>query len=175
MRLFESCGAVTSRRVGAVVVVVLAAGSGCGSPCSTGVSGNAAPATGIPTPARPAIARAGHSATIRFRAGRRTAALTMPEPGGVILLYRISAPVGARIRATTQLPSTTVPLLIQTARVGPSGSCHVEASRVTCTVGEEWCPMPAGTWHVHLRKLGGPAGPVTIWFDVGQPPDNQAE
>ena len=102
----------------------------------------------------------------------------MPESDGVILLYRISAPVGARIRGTTQLPSSSAPLLIATtAHAGPTAPtnrCHTNAGRVTCTVGEEWCPMPAGKWHVRLQKLGGPGGSVTVWFRVGQPPATYA-
>ena len=33
--------------------------------------------------------------------------------------------------------------------------------------------MPEGTWRVHLRKLAGPAGAVTIWFRVGDPRGNR--
>jgi hypothetical protein len=64
--------------------------------------------------------------------------------------------------------------LIATSKVGPASTCHVSESRVTCTVGEEWCPMPAGRWQVRLHKLGGPGGEVTVWFHVGQPPAKQA-
>jgi len=99
----------------------------------------------------------------------------MPESGGVILLYRLSAPLGVPIRGATQLPSLTVPLLIGTTGRQQTSYCHAGGARVTCTVGEEWCPMPGGTWHVRLRKLGGPAGNVTVWFHVGQPPSGQAE
>ena len=85
----------------------------------------------------------------------------------MILLYRISAHMGTRVEGTTQLPNTTVPLVIRTSRTGPSSSCGRHGRRVVCTVGEEGCPMPEGTWRVHLRKLAGPAGAVTIWFRVG--------
>jgi hypothetical protein len=98
----------------------------------------------------------------------------MHEPRGVILLYRLQAPAGTRVRATSQLPRLTVPLLIATSRVGPSSSCHGRAARITCTVGEEWCPMPAGTWRIRLHKLAGPAGDVTIWLRIGTPPAGQA-
>jgi hypothetical protein len=99
----------------------------------------------------------------------------MHEPRGVILLYRIQAPAGTRIRGTSQLPPLTVPLSIATSRVGPSSSCYTRAARITCTVGEEWCPMPAGVWRIRLHKLDGPPGPVTIWFRVGLPPGQQAD
>ena len=166
MRLFWSYG------VGALVVAILALGSGCGA-AATGTSGTHAAVTHIRRP--PPTPHSWHRATIHFAEGRQSAAVTMSEPDGVILLYRISAPVGARIRGTTQLPSITVPLVIGTFRVGPSSSCHVDASRVTCTVGEEWCPMPAGAWHLRLRKFAGPAGDVTVWFRLGQPPAKKAD
>jgi hypothetical protein len=41
---------------------------------------------------------------------------------------------------------------------------------MVCTVGEEWCPMPAGTGRVRLRKLAGSAGNVTLVLRVGRPP-----
>jgi len=100
-------------------------------------------------------------------------ALAVHESAGVIVLYRISAPAGTRVEGTTQLPATTVPLLIRTSRTGPSRSCGRHGRRVVCTVGEEGCPMPEGTWRVHLRKRSGPAGAVTIWFRVGDPRGNR--
>src|SRR2546423_13234855 len=109
MRRFWSC------RVGAFAVAIVALGSGCGSTASTGTSGTHATVTHDRKP--PPTAPVRHSATIHFAGGRQSAALTMAEPDGVILLYRISAPVGARIRGTTQLPSTSAPLLIGTSRV----------------------------------------------------------
>jgi hypothetical protein len=114
-----------------------------------------------------------HSATVRFGEGRQAVDFALHEPAGAIVLYRISAPVGTRVRGTTQLPATTVPLLIRTSRTGPSSSCGRHGRRVVCTVGEEGCPMPEGTWRVHLRKLSGPAGAVTIWFRVGDPRGNR--
>ena len=122
---------------------------------------------------RPPVGLSRHSATVRFGTGRQTVDFAMREPAGVILLYRISAPMGTRVEGTTQLPNTTVPLLIRTSRTGPSSSCGRHGRRVVCTVGEEGCPMPEGTWRVHLRKLAGPAGAVTIWFRVGDPRGNR--
>jgi hypothetical protein len=120
------------------------------------------------TPPKPARYR--HSVTIRFGTGRQSRSFRLHEPAGVILLYRIRARAGTRVRGTSRLPRVTVPLVIATSRTGPSSSCHARAARITCTVGEEWCPMPAGVWRVWLRKLGGPAGDVTVWFRVGAPP-----
>jgi hypothetical protein len=168
MRLFGSSGAA------AFVVAILALGSGCGSASSTGASGTPAPDTHAPRAVAPVI-HSGHSASIHFAEGRQSVAFTMRESGGVILLYRLSAPLGVPIRGATQLPSVTVPLLIGTTGTERTSYCHAGGARVTCTVGEQWCPMPGGTWHVRLRKLGGPAGNVTVWFHVGQPPSGQAE
>jgi len=43
---------------------------------------------------------------------------TPAKPDGVILLYRLSARLGARIRGTAQLPSRSAPLLIGTSGRG---------------------------------------------------------
>jgi hypothetical protein len=88
----------------------------------------------------------------------------------VILLYRLRAPVGTNVRGVTRLPSVSAPLSITTAELGPSSSCRREGGTRICTVGEEWGPMPAGTRHIRLRKVAGPAGNVTLVFRVGQPP-----
>jgi len=119
---------------------------------------------------------ASHSYTVEasFRAGGDARSFRLVEPAGVILLYRLSAPAGADVRASVQLPSVTVPLLIGTKRTGPSGACTRSGRAVVCTVGEEWCPMPAGTWRVRMRKRSGPAGPVRLTFRVGPPPPGHA-
>jgi hypothetical protein len=110
------------------------------------------------------------SATVHLGHGRDVRSFSLHEPSGVILLYRISAPRGADVRASVRLPRITVPLRIATRPNGPSSACTTRASHVTCTVGEEWCPMPAGTWEVRLEKRAGPAGEVTLTFRVGPPP-----
>jgi hypothetical protein len=33
--------------------------------------------------------------------------------------------------------------------------------------------MPGGVWRVHLHKLSGPAGAVTIWFRVSEEAGNR--
>ena len=92
------------------------------------------------------------------------------EPSGVILLYRLDAPQKTRLRASVRLPGLTVPLWIATSSVGPNTACSVRGSRVSCIAGEEWCPMPAGTWIVRVWKLSGPEGRASLWFRVGAPP-----
>jgi hypothetical protein len=116
------------------------------------------------------VTRSAHSVTVRFGEGRRSASFRLREPEGVILLYRLRAPAGAIVHGVTRLPSVSAPLSIGTTKLGPSSSCRASEETVVCTVGEEWCPMPAGTWRVHLRKLAGPAGDVTLVFRVGTPP-----
>lgn len=146
------------------LLVAAAVGGGCGS--ASIAEHTVAPAMHA-VAGRPPVGLARHSATIRFGAGRQAVGFALQEPAGTILLYRISAPAGTRVEGTTQLPHLTVPLLIRTSRTGPSSSCSRHGPRLVCTVGEEGCPMPEGTWRVHLRKLAGPAGAVTIWFRVG--------
>jgi hypothetical protein len=116
------------------------------------------------------MARSAHSVTVRFGDGRRSASFRLREPEGVILRYRLRAPVGTRIHGVTQLPSVSAPLSIDIAGTRPSSTCDRRGQTVACTVGEEWCPMPAGTWRIRLRKLAGPAGNVTLVFRVGAPP-----
>jgi hypothetical protein len=110
------------------------------------------------------------SATVHFGPGRETRILNLDEPAGVILLYRIRVPADVTVRGSAQLPGVTVPLRIGTMSPGPSSACTNEAETVVCTVGEEWCPMPAGRWRFRLEKLGGPAGDVKLSFRVGKPP-----
>ncbi len=94
----------------------------------------------------------------------------MRRPAGIILLYRIGAPAGVRVRGTARLPHVSAPLQIRTAPFAPSSACVHRGGRVICTVGEEGCPMPGGTWLVILDKLSGPAAAVTLRFRVGSPP-----
>lgn len=127
-------------------------------------AGSAIDATG------PNIDTGNDSATIHFDRGRQTLMFHLHRPAGVILLYRVSAPQGAEIHGSAQLPGITVPLRIATSPVGPSSSCSQRAGRVTCTVGEEWCPLPEGKWRFRIEKRAGPAGDVKLWFRVGEPP-----
>ncbi|HEX6701417.1 MAG TPA: hypothetical protein VF101_11870 [Gaiellaceae bacterium] len=110
------------------------------------------------------------TATVHFGGGSELRRFVLREPPGVILVYRLSAPRAADVRATVQIPGVTVPLRIATRPTGPSSECTTSRSRVTCTVGEEWCPMPRAAWKVRLEKRAGPAGPVILTFRVGTPP-----
>jgi hypothetical protein len=116
------------------------------------------------------VATGTDSVRIHLAGGRQLVEARLREPEGVILLYRLQAPRGTALQGTTQLPSVSAPLYIRTTKPGPSSSCETHRSTVVCTVGEEWCPMPAGVWHVRINKYSGPPGYVTIWFRVGKPP-----
>ena len=96
--------------------------------------------------------------------GRSEATLTLRRPVGAIVVYRIRAASSARVAATVQRPGVSAPLQILT---GTPDACSAQAGSVTCSDYPEACPMPAGAWRLHVRKLGGPAGRVTVWFEVG--------
>ena len=149
-----------------IAAVVAALAVACASPAVTGGHADRA----VARVAAPLVVR--RSSTVAFKLGRghATAAAELDEPSGVILLYRLQAPLGTRARATIQLPSVSAPLAIATTPVGPSSWCRTGRAGVTCIVGEEGCPMPAGRWRVLITKLSGPPGDVTIRFRVGTPP-----
>jgi hypothetical protein len=171
------CARSASRGV-LLAIAVLA--SACGSSPLTGQVANplivgathAHPTRHAP-PVR-VVAVATDSVRIHLAGGRQLVEARLREPGGVILLYRLRAPRGTALQGTTQLPSVSAPLYIRTTKPGPSSSCENRRSMVVCTVGEEWCPLSAGVWHVRINKYSGPPGYVTIWFRVGKPPANSA-
>ncbi len=142
--------------------------AGCGSAAAAGGSDE------LMTNARPAaVVRSARSVTIRFGGGTQTRSFRMRRPAGIILLYRIGAPESVRIRGTALLPHVSAPLLIRTVPFSASSTCTHRAARVICTVGEEGCPMPTGTWLITLEKLSGPAGAVSLRFRVGPPPGSR--
>jgi hypothetical protein len=140
------------------IVAAAAACAGCGVS-----SDRAAPGETV------RIEAATHTATLHLGSGRRVLRFRLREESGVILLYRLRAPRGVRVRGSGQIPGLTVPLLIATRPVGPSSSCVARGPRVVCTVGEEWCPMPRAAWHFRVEKLGGPPADVSVTFRVGTP------
>jgi hypothetical protein len=149
------------------LLAIAAVASACGS------SPSASQIVSQPITHRPharVVAAATDSVTIHLGGGRQRFEARLREPEGVILLYRLRAPLGTTLQGTTQLPSVSAPLYIRTTKSGPSSSCDTRGSKVVCTVGEEWCPMPAGVWHLLVNKYSGPPGDVSIWFRVGEPP-----
>lgn len=117
------------------------------------------------------IRRSRYAASVSFGSGRQSVTLELHEPEGVILLYRVTAPIGTRLEGFMQLPSVSAPLLIQAAPRESFFSCHTGKMEVTCTAHEESCPMPAGTWRMQLHKITGPPADVTIRFKIGRPTD----
>jgi hypothetical protein len=109
------------------------------------------------------VATSAYSATLHFDRGYQALSFRLDEPAGTIRLYRLVAPRGTRIRASAQLPRITVPLRLAT----PSSACMRLGTRVTCTIAEEGCPMPKGTWRFRVEKRAGPVGEVTLTFRVG--------
>jgi hypothetical protein len=152
--------------VRAATLAAAVVSSGCGS---IGADAGRAPAASRAASGA-VVDRELHRATLRFAAGRAALRFGLREPPGVILLYRITAPAGIGVRGSAQLPGVTVPLLIATRRAGLSSSCSQRNRRVVCTVGEEWCPMPAGTWRFRVEKLGGAPATVGVTFRVARPP-----
>ncbi len=162
LRNTRACSAVIALAAAALVTA-------CGS-AAAGTTA-AAPATQrahrVAPAATPVAVRSGvHPVAIRLGGGRASMTVRLREPAGAIRLYRLSAPRGARIAGSVQLPGITVPLVIGT-NATEFTRCRSGAVRVVCAVGEEACPMPAGVWRLRLRKLAGPAGRVTLWFRVG--------
>ena len=107
-----------------------------------------------------------HSATLRFGGGHETLAFRMREPAGAILLYRVSAPKGTRVRGSAQLSGATVPLRIATTPVSRGTGCSELVDLVICTFAEQACPMPPGLWRFRFEKLDGPAAEVRVEFEV---------
>ncbi len=108
--------------------------------------------------------------SVRFGHGRQHAAVRVARPPGAVLLYRVSAPLGSRVRASVELPRVSVRLFAGTVRPADAESCSTLRRRTVCTVSIEWCPLPAGAWDVRVAKLGGPAGVVDVVLHVAVPP-----
>jgi hypothetical protein len=103
--------------------------------------------------------------------GRAQGTLSVREPSGVILLARIAAPRGVRAFVNATIPGIAgVTISTVHNRRDPSLSCRLHGGVSVCTQAEQWCPMPAATWRLHVVKQSGPAGQVQIDFVVGPKP-----
>ena len=115
-----------------------------------------------------ATAPVGHrfqtSRTFQLGAGHAARTFTFAEPAGVILVNRLTVRHGVRARVDARIPG------VAGARVVTSRTCRRQGGYDVCTQQEEWCPMPAATWHVRLVKLSGPAGPIRFDYVVAPPP-----
>ena len=121
-------------------------------------------------------ARAGDSAQVRtsgrfiFGAGHATRAFSFREHGGVILLNRITVPHGVRAFVEAEIPGVAgARVQSWPSRARPALSCQRHRAFDVCTQGEEWCSMPATTWHFRLVKLSGPAGAIRFDYVVAPP------
>ena len=103
------------------------------------------------------------------RAGYRRVELA--EPGGVILLFRVVAPAGTRAKVAGVIPEmASVSMSVPRVRGDSAETCSRHGRTISCTEGEEACPMPPATWHFLVHRLAGPAGPIRIDFMVGPAP-----
>lgn len=132
-----------------------------------------APAAGRAA-AQVSAAGVGNSITSRafvLPAGKSQRRFSMREPAGVILLTRITVPRGVDAHVDALIPHVAgAGVSTATSRFDPALSCRRSGSNDVCTQAQEWCPMPAAHWRMHLVKLGGPAGRIRVDFVVGQPP-----
>ena len=97
--------------------------AGCGSAAAAGGSGEPV------THARPAtVVRSAGPVTVGFGGGAQTRSFRMRRPAGIILLYRIGAHAGVRIRGTAQLPHVSAPLMIRTVPFSASSMCSHRAA-----------------------------------------------
>lgn len=123
-----------------------------------------------------AIAPGGHTQTSRILvvpAGATQRRFTMREPAGVMLLTRITVPHGVHAYVDATIPGVGgARFSTALARRDPGLTCRRIGADDVCIQQQEWCPMPAGRWHVHLVKTSGPAGPIRIDFVIGPPPSH---
>jgi hypothetical protein len=109
-----------------------------------------------------AAASLGHS--VYLGDGPSRAAFTLHRPAGVILLFRLSVPHGARVAVSGRVPGVAG-VGISTRNPG----CRRRGARDVCTQPMEWCSIDAAAWRFRLVKRAGPAGRVELQFVVGQP------
>jgi hypothetical protein len=149
----------------ALIVALAVMATGCGSAARAGEP--VSPPR--PDPA-PAVHRVVHdTVTVTFARGRQTVQAMVPQAQGVMWLLRLRVPRGVAVTAVLRyhhLGGAT----IDASGAGAATDCTTRHNEVVCTERIEWCPFPAGRWHVWLQKHGGPAGKVTLRFVVGKPP-----
>ena len=142
-----------------------------------------ASAIGIATAGRPsrsvaatdaASAPPATSRRLVLPAGSAERHFTMREPADVMLLTRITVPFGVHAYVDSRIPNVGG-TRFQTAgdRPDPALSCRPDGASDICTQSQEWCPMPAGLWQMHLVKTGGSAGEIRVDFVVGPPPASE--
>ena len=102
----------------------------------------------------------------QLRAGAVHDRVSLWQPRGVVLRFRLTLPRGTRAWVKGLLPDVGGVGAFTKER----GTCRARGARLLCEQSVEWCPMPSGTWRFTLRKLSGPAGTARLEFVVGRPP-----
>ena len=111
------------------------------------------------------------SRTFHLGAGHAVRTFTLAERDGVILLNRLTVRHGVRARVDARIPGVAGARVVSGGACDdPSLSCRRRGAYDLYTQGEEWCPMPAATWHVRLVKFSGPAGRIRFDYVVAPPP-----
>lgn len=135
-----------------------------------------AQAAAAPVAANHRTAPAHRSSTVRIfnlGTGRAERRFTLRERSGVILLSRLTVPHGVRAYVEATIPNLAGTRFSTPRPNDPALDCRRRGGFDVCTQGQEWCPMPAALWHLHLVKESGPAGPIRIDYVVASPPPNQ--
>jgi hypothetical protein len=113
----------------------------------------------------------GSSRIVHLGPGQAQVRASLPEPDGVILLARVSAPRGIHVSVRlTDLNVASISFANTPSKRDPSLSCRAQGDTQVCTQAEEWCPMPAGNWRLRVTKPSGPGADVRVDFVVGPSP-----
>jgi hypothetical protein len=110
------------------------------------------------------------AALLHLGPGRAEASFRLHRPSGVIMLFRVTVPSGAKVRVDGRLPRVAGVSLDTTTQPSPVFRCRHGAADV-CVQREEWCPMPEAIWRFRVIKTSGTAGPIRVDFVVGNPPN----
>ena len=108
------------------------------------------------------------AAAVHFGPGPAQASFRLHEPAGVILLFRVTVPHGAKVRVDGRIGVAGVRL--NTAWAPDGLNCRRRGASDVCVQQEEWCPLPEATWRFRVTKSGGAGGVVRVDFVVGPPP-----
>jgi hypothetical protein len=163
------------RRYGAGVLLACGAAGGGGFLIVSGHDGSSA----NPGNHRIAPPAKGSSGILHLGPGNVQATARLPEPDGVILLIRVTAPRDVHVSVSLAIANVAGPVAgISFANTpnqrDPSLSCRAQGDTQVCNQAEEWCPMPAGNWRLRVTKPGGPAANVRVDFLVGPKPRSSA-
>lgn len=147
------------RRSSPLLIAALAAGAAI-----------SAAAAAAPMPMRPSGAAFPTTRTFNLGPGHVERRFTLRERSGVILLSRITVRRGVRAYVDATIPHVAGARVSTPRANDPALVCTTHGVDEVCTQSQEWCPMPAALWRLHLVKLSGPAGPVRVDYVVAPPP-----